>query len=131
MDNLTIDFNSTVLVSQGIQEGVETWLPQDEGYRTSSFQYKAHDWDASRRVIVVSKDASKTSSTGGKFLFPQIEELEQSGVRRSQFEQYKYISFVTNMGLSVDLSWHLYNKWNDCENRIRELGNDYGMDWYG
>lgn len=37
-------------------------------------------------------------------------------------------AFVTNKYLSSELVWHLYNKRADCENRIRELRNDYGME---
>ena len=96
------------------------WFPQDDGYWTSSFLYKAHGWSAPRRMVVVRKDAWKHPQTGGKLLFPEIE----------QFERYKYATFVTNMDLSAEMIWHLYNKRADCENRIRELRNDYGIDGF-
>ena len=56
----------------------------------------------------------------GRLLFPEIEE----------FEQYKYAAYVTNMDLSAEMIWHLYNKRADCENRIRELRNDYGINGF-
>ncbi len=96
------------------------WFPQGEGYWTASFLYRAHGWGASRRVVVVRKDTGAHPETGGKLLFPEIEE----------FEQYKYAAFVTNMDLSAEMIWHLYNKRADCENRIRELRNDYGIDGF-
>ena len=96
------------------------WFPQDDGYWTTSFEYKAHGWTSPRRIVVVRKDTWKQSRTGGKLLFPDIEE----------FERYKYVAFVTNMDLSAEMIWHLYNKRADCENRIRELRNDYGIDGF-
>jgi hypothetical protein len=98
----------------------KSWFPQDDGYWTTSFQYKAHGWDAPRRMVVVRKDVRKHPSTGGRLLFPKIKE----------FERYRYAAFVTNMDLSAELIWHLYNKRADCENRIRELRNDYGIDGF-
>jgi len=47
------------------------WFPQDDGYWTSSFSYKAHGWSAPRRMVVVRKDAWKHPQTGGKLLFMQ------------------------------------------------------------
>lgn len=96
------------------------WFAQDDGYWTSSFDYQAHGWTSPRRIVVVRKDAWKNSRTGGKLLFPDIEE----------FERYKYVAFVTNMDLSAEMIWHLYNKRADCENRIRELKNDYGIEGF-
>jgi len=118
-----IDYIVATKMNKGLVRRIfeqRAWFPQDDGYWTSSFQYKAYGWDAPRRVVVVRKDARKHPSTGGKLLFPEIEE----------FERYKYAAFVTNMDLSAELIWHLYNKRADCENRIRELRNDYGIDGF-
>ncbi|MEZ5069889.1 MAG: IS1380 family transposase [Bacteroidales bacterium] len=99
----------------------KAWFGQENGkYWTGSFDYQAQSWAAPRRIVVIRKDGGKYNHTGGKLLFPEIEE----------FEGYKYAAFVTNMDLSADLIWHLYNKRADCENRIRELRNDYGIDGF-
>src|SRR4030042_3301341 len=100
---------------------IKNWFPlKEEGYWVSSFSYCANGWDRERRIVVVRKDSDKHPQTGGKLLFPEIEE----------FERYKYAAFVTNLDLSAELVWHLYNKRADCENRIRELRNDYGIDGF-
>ena len=128
-----IDYIVAARMNRGlVQRIVEqwSWFAQVDGYWTANFPYQAHGWDIPRRIIVVRKDARKHPSTGGKLLFPEIEEPERSGARRSQFEGYKYIAFVTNLGLSSELVWHLYNKRADCENRIRELRNDYGIEGF-
>ena len=96
-----IDYIVATKMNKGLVRRIfeqKAWFPQDDGYWTSSFQYKAHGWDAPRRVVVVRKDARKHPSTGGKLLFPEIEE----------FEKYKYAAFVTNIDLSDELIWQLY-----------------------
>ncbi len=96
------------------------WFPQGDGYWVTSFPYQANGWESSRRMVVVRKDTGIHSETGGKLLFPEIEE----------FEKYKYAAFVTNLDLSAEIVWQLYNKRADCENRIRELRYDYGIDGF-
>jgi hypothetical protein len=118
-----IDYIVAAKMNRGLVQRIfeeRAWFALDDGYWTASFPYKAHGWDAPRRMVVVRKDARKHSSTGGKLLFPEIEE----------FEKYKYTAFVTNLDLSAELVWHLYNKRADCENRIRELRNDYGIEGF-
>lgn len=96
------------------------WFPQGDGYWTGSFSYQANGWSSPRRIVVVRKDIEEHPKTGGKLLFPEIEE----------FERFRYSAFVTNMDLSAEMIWHLYNNRADCENRIRELRNDYGIDGF-
>lgn len=100
---------------------IKNWFPlKEEGYWVSSFSYCANGWDHERRIIVVRKDSDQYPQTGGKLLFPEIEE----------FEKYKYAAFVTNVNFSAELVWHLYNQRADCENRIRELKHDYGIEGF-
>lgn len=73
-----------------------------------------------RRIVVVRKDTRMHPKAGGKLLFPEIEE----------FESYTYAAFVTNMDLSNELIWQLYNQRADCENRIRELKYNYGIEGF-
>lgn len=99
----------------------KNWFPvKGQGYWVSSFLYCANGWDRERRIVVVRKDSEKHSKTGGKLLFPEIEE----------FEKYKYAAFVTNVKFSAEMVWSLYNQRADCENRIRELKYDYGIEGF-
>jgi len=110
-----IDYIVAAKMNKGLVQWIfeeRAWFALDDRYWTASFLYKAHGWDAPRRMVVVRKDARKHSSTGGKLLFPEIEEPERSGARRSQFEKYKYTAFVTNLDLSAELVWHLQNSRN-------------------
>jgi len=98
----------------------KNWFPIENGYWTSSFQYQAKGWTKPRRIVVVRKDTRLHPNTGGKLLFPEIEE----------FESYTYAAFATNMELSSELIWRLYNQRADCENRIRELKYNYGIEGF-
>lgn len=98
----------------------KSWFPIKDGYWVGSFPYKAIGWEESRRMVVVRKDTGKHPETGGKLLFPEI----------AEFERYKYSAFVTNVDFSAELVWHLYNQRADCENRIRELKYDYGIEGF-
>jgi len=101
-----------------------SWMPmqekQDIGIDYCSFYWKATGWKKARRFIVIRKDSEQHANTGGKLLFPDIE----------QFEQFKYVAFVTNMDLSAPLIWQLYNQRADTENRIKELKYDYGIEGF-
>jgi len=96
------------------------WFPIEDGYWTGSFQYQAKGWSKPRKIVVVRKDTTTHPNTGGKLLFPDIEE----------FERYKYAAFATNLEFSNTMVWQLYNQRADCENRIRELKYDYGIEGF-
>ena len=117
------NYNVATKMNKGLTGKIfhmRAWFPKGDGYWTTSFDYQAKGWDMPRRMVVVRKDIGSHPETGGRLLFPEIEE----------FEQYKYAAYVTNMDLSAEMIWHLYNKRADCENRIRELRNDYGIDGF-
>jgi hypothetical protein len=73
------------------------WFPIDDGYWTASFEYQGKGWSKPRRMVVVRKDTGKHPDTGGKLLFPEIQE----------FEKYKYAAFATNVEFSAELVWQL------------------------
>ena len=102
----------------------KVWYPitdkEDIGIDYCSFIWKANGWNRARRFVILRKDRERNPDTGGKLLFPEIE----------AFENYKYVAFVTNLDLSSKLVWQLYNQRADCENRIRELKQDYGIEGF-
>lgn len=101
-----------------------SWMPMwkkgEIGMDYCSFEWQATGWQEARRFIVIRRDIYKHSSSGGKLLFPEVE----------AFESYKYVAFVTNLDLSAETIWQLYNQRADCENRIRELKYDYGIEGF-
>ena len=41
---------------------------------------------------------------------------------------YRFSLYVTNLDLPLDQIWKIYNSRADCENRIKELKQDFGLD---
>ncbi len=106
---------SSPLVSRNFEH--TEWFPVEDGYWAGSFLYQADGWSKPRKIVVVRKDTKTHPNTGGKLLFPDIEE----------FEQYKHAALATNPKFSGVMAWQWYSRRADCENRIRELKYDYGI----
>ena len=68
-----------------------------------------------RRLIVVRQRIAQRPEAGGKTLF--------------ELEGYRFQALVTNLPASVDALnvWRRYNGRADLENRIRELGDQFGI----
>lgn len=110
-------------MNQGLVSAIynqHKWFPIGQGYWVTSFYYQAIGWTEERRIAVVRKDSEKHPKTGGKLLFPDI----------AEFENYKYAAFVTDLDFSAEMIWSLYNQRADCENRIKELKYDYGIEGF-
>ena len=75
----------------------------------------SHDNGKKRRYIIVKKKVAIHPKSGGKQLFE-----EDPG--------YRYSCYVTNLDLPLDLVWNIYNTRANCENRIKELKSDFGLD---
>ena len=102
----------------------KAWYPiqgrEDIGLDYCSFTWAAGKWKAPRRFVVIRKLKSLHPHSGGKTLFADLDE----------YNKYTYSAFVTNMDLSAPLVWELYRKRADCENRIKELKQDYGIEGF-
>jgi hypothetical protein len=100
------------------------WVPLDQGKNTTmdfcSFEWQSDGWEKPRRFVILRKDYHENPKTGGKILFPEIEE----------FEKYRYVAFVTNLDLPPTTVWQLYNQRADAENRIKELKYEYGIEGF-
>ena len=74
-----------------------------------------HNNGRPRRYIVIRKRVEDRPKAGGKLLFEDM-------------PGYRYSCYVTNMDLPLDQIWNVYNSRADCENRIKELKQDFGLD---
>jgi len=97
-----------------------TWLRLDYGIEIAEFQYQAQDWVKSRRMIVVRQKVSQRPQAVGKQLSLFEEDYELNG--------YQYTCYTTTLKLSAADVWRLYRGRANCENRIKELKYDYGLD---
>ncbi len=90
-----------------------------EGACYNEIQYKASTWDTERRMIIV-RTKKKGEKKTSEYLFE--EEKNRS--------MYDYKAYVTNTEHSAVMVHRLYNQRADCENRIKELKYDYGIDGF-
>ena len=92
---------------------VTAWIEITNGIDSAEITYKG------RRYIVVRKNIAARPKATGKLLF-----LE------GEIPRYRYSCYVTNLALSQDHVWSLYKSRADCENRIKELKYDFGIEHF-
>jgi len=122
-EDIGIDYIVAVPMYLTIQRKIaaeRTWLHLDNGIEIAEFQYQAQDWVKSRRMIVVRQKISKRPQAVGKQLSLFEEDYELNG--------YRYTCYTTTLKLSAADVWRLYRGRANCENRIKELKYDYGLD---
>lgn len=89
--------------------GIKEWLEIDGNIAASEISYQAAGWKSARRVVVIRHN----DKGNGRWL------LEVPG--------YTYSIYLTNLSLPAVEVWRLYRGRADSENRIKELGEDFGM----
>jgi len=94
--------------------GLDNWMELTKGIHLNEMIF-SHVNGKPRRYIVVRKEVAIRPKAGGKLLFE-----DEPG--------YRYSCYVTNMDLPLDQIWNIYNTRADCENRIKELKQDFGLD---
>jgi hypothetical protein len=82
-------------------------------------RYQAQGWSAPRRIIVV-RQSIKRKVAPGKSLSLFADDPDIQG--------WRYGAFVTTLELPMVEVWRLYRGRADCENRIKELKADFGLD---
>lgn len=95
---------------------LKDWIPLCEGIELNEFIHQPLKGKA-RRHIVVRKQIQRRPEAGGKLLF-------------EDFPAYRYSTYVTNLELPLDQIWNIYNARADCENRIKELKQDFGLECF-
>lgn len=94
--------------------GLDNWMELAKGIQLNEMIFN-HENGKPRRYIVVRKEVAIRPKAGGKMLFE-----DEPG--------YRYSCYVTNMDLPLDQIWNIYNTRADCENRIKELKQDFGLE---
>jgi hypothetical protein len=98
----------------------KTWLRIENGIEITEFEYQTDGWKNPRRMIAVrQKIATRPQATGKQLsLFKDVIEIKG----------YRYSCYITTLKLSPPDVWRIYRQRADCENRIKELKYDYGLD---
>jgi hypothetical protein len=96
------------------------WLKIDDGVEITEFDYQAQDWEKPRRMIAVRQQTAKRPQATGKQLPLFEDDCDITG--------YRYSCYITSLKFSSADVWRLYRQRANCENRIKELKYDYGLD---
>jgi hypothetical protein len=93
--------------------GRRNWITLAKGIELSEMTF-SHVNGKPRRYIIVKKQVEDRPNAAGKLLF--------------DMPGYRFSCYVTNMNLPLDQIWNIYNSRADCENRIKELKQDFGLE---
>lgn len=95
------------------------WWALAPGLELTEFSYRASRWTAPRRLIVV-RQSVKRREAPGKTLSLFADDPDIQG--------WRYSALVTSLELPMVEVWRSYRGRADCENRIKELKADFGLD---
>jgi hypothetical protein len=98
----------------------KSWLSLDNGIQISEFEFQGQNWQKPRRMIAVRQKIAQRPQAVGKQLSLFVEDFEING--------YRYSCYITSLTLSAADIWRIYRNRANCENRIKELKYDYGLD---
>lgn len=95
------------------------WWALAPGLELTEITYPAHTWSRARRLIVVRQSTARKDAPG-KNLSLLAEDPDIQG--------WRYGAFVTTLDLPTVEVWRTYRGRADCENRIKELKADFGLE---
>jgi hypothetical protein len=95
------------------------WWALEAGLELTEIVYRADSWTCPRRLIVV-RQSVKRKTAPGKTLSLFADDPDIQG--------WRYGAFVTTLNLPMAEVWRTYRGRADCENRIKELKADFGLD---
>jgi hypothetical protein len=96
--------------------GMKDWVEVCPGIAVQEWLHQPVDAGSpARRHIVVRKQISRRPQAAGRLLFEDQPD-------------YRFSLYVTNLELPLDQVWKISNSRADCENRIRALKEDFGLD---
>jgi hypothetical protein len=92
--------------------GIRNWREFAPGLEVGEVMYETYGWRAPRRIVSVRERISERPQARGRQL------IEVPG--------YTFHAVVTTLDLSPVEVWQFYNSRAECENRIKELKEDFG-----
>jgi hypothetical protein len=111
-------------LTQSLQQAIVDrckWQQVEAGLEVSELTYQPHGWDAPQRLVVVRQHIRrKPGAVAGKTLSLFDDDPDLQG--------WKYGAMLTDLSLPALEVWRLYRGRADCENRIKELKADFGLD---
>lgn len=123
LENKSIQYVISAKMTQPIQRKlyqIENWWALETGLELAQISYQAEDWGLPRRMIVVRQSVTERQRAKGKNLNLFAHDPAIQG--------WRYSAFVTNLTLPPLQVWRIYRGRADCENSIKELKYDFGLD---
>lgn len=117
-----INYVISARLTQGLQQAIirdARWFALETGLELAEITYQANSWDTARRIVVV-RQSIKRKNAPGKTLSLFADDPDIQG--------WRYGAMVTRLSLPPVEIWRSYRGRADCENRIKELKNDFGLD---
>lgn len=102
--------------------GLNNWWTLANGLQITETTYQSDAWEKPRRLVVVRQQIDKKPKATGK----QLKLFKEEGI----YENYRYSCYITNLNLSAKMVWDMYRGRADCENRIKEIKEDFGFDHF-
>lgn len=87
----------------------------------TEMQYQSQGWAQAERIVIVRQRPLTKSEECARKQFALFEDDPYQN-------QWRYSMMTTNLELSPVDVWRGYRGRADCENRIKELKEDFGMD---
>lgn len=117
-----INYIISAKLTQRLQQAIirdARWFALETGLELAEITYQANSWDTARRIVVV-RQSVKRKNAPGKTLSLFACDPDIQG--------WRYGAMVTRLSLPAVEIWRSYRGRADCENRIKELKNDFGLD---
>ena len=96
------------------------WWALEPGLELCEFDYQAGTWAAPRRMVAIRQSAKLREAAPGKTLSLFKDDPEM--------KLWRYGVVCTTLKLSALEVWRTYRGRADCENRIKELKADFGLE---
>jgi hypothetical protein len=111
-------------LTQALQQAIVDqcrWQDVAAGLQVGELRYQPHGWQQTQRLVVLRQHVQrKASGVPGKSLSLFDDDPDLQG--------WRYGAMLTDMSLPATEVWNLYRGRADCENRIKELKADFGLD---
>jgi len=113
-----------VRLTQALQQAMVDrckWQQVEAGLEVSELLYHPHNWPTPQRMVVVRQHIQrKSGAVAGKSLSLFADDPDLQG--------WRYGAMLTDLSLPALEVWREYRGRADCENRIKELKADFGLD---
>ncbi len=122
LEDKCINYIISARLTQGLQQAIVRdgrWFALEPGLELAEITYQGNSWDIARRIVVV-RQSIKRKTAPGKTLSLFADDPDIQG--------WRYGAMVTSLSLPAVEVWRSYRGRADCENRIKELKNDLGLD---